>query len=192
MTAEQIRRSALKQFARLGYHGASLSQIAAEVGIRKQSIATYYSSKESLYLAVCEDAFQEYLAFMEQVQQHADLKKSEDKLLWVLKQNIQYRLEHADFTAFLNHLIHFPPDFLRGHIISKIQWMEEQSAVIYRELFLEGMANGEISMHPVEELLAAYYCIIDGMSVQMQLYEREQLDRKLASIWGIFWQGLKT
>lgn len=194
MTLQRVRSAALKQFAKEGYHGASLSQIALEAGIRKQSIATYYPSKEQLYLAVCEEVIEDYLAFMDEVQNNPlqlEQASVKDKLLRVLQANIGYKLKHADIHAFLNHLIHFPPEFLRVHVLQQIGRMELVSSAMYRQLFEEGMDNGEIKRRPIEEALAAYYCLIDGLSVQLMLYDSKKLKQTMERVWDIFWNGLK-
>lgn len=51
MTANAILQAACAQFAEKGFEGASLAGIAQAVGIKKQSIATYFPKKEDLFMA---------------------------------------------------------------------------------------------------------------------------------------------
>lgn len=51
MTANAILQAACSQFAEKGFEGASLAGIAQAVGIKKQSIATYFPKKEDLFMA---------------------------------------------------------------------------------------------------------------------------------------------
>lgn len=44
-----------QHFARFGYHGAALSAIAREAGLRNPSLLHHFPSKSKLYLAVLED-----------------------------------------------------------------------------------------------------------------------------------------
>lgn len=46
----------MHHFALRGYEGASLAHIAKDVGIKKQSIYTYFAGKDDLFLQICEDA----------------------------------------------------------------------------------------------------------------------------------------
>lgn len=60
-TIEKIRQSAVHHFAREGYDGASLAAIAGDVGIKKQSLYTYFKNKDELFLQMFPDAFQNEL-----------------------------------------------------------------------------------------------------------------------------------
>jgi AcrR family transcriptional regulator len=53
--AERARGVAVKHFARFGFEGASLSEIADEVGTSKQALIYHFKSKEGLREAVIED-----------------------------------------------------------------------------------------------------------------------------------------
>ena len=49
---ERILRAAVTCFARAGYHGTAMDDIAAEAGIAKGAIYLYFLSKEALFLAL--------------------------------------------------------------------------------------------------------------------------------------------
>lgn len=51
----QIRSAALEAFYRNGYHGASLREIANEVGIRTPSLYNYIDSKQTLLFVLMRD-----------------------------------------------------------------------------------------------------------------------------------------
>ncbi|MGI8492071.1 MAG: TetR/AcrR family transcriptional regulator, partial [Acidimicrobiales bacterium] len=55
-TRERILEAALRAFASRGYEAASLDSVAADVGVRKQTILHYFSSKEQLLEAVIDAA----------------------------------------------------------------------------------------------------------------------------------------
>lgn len=51
-TREQLLASALRQFAERGFHGASIAQIAGELGLTKQALLYYFRRKEDLHREV--------------------------------------------------------------------------------------------------------------------------------------------
>lgn len=64
MKSDEIKKAALKYFTIHGYEGTSLSQIAEEVGIRKQSIYSHFKGKDDLFLSVLKDAKEMELSSM--------------------------------------------------------------------------------------------------------------------------------
>ena len=62
---DQIRAEAEQQFARFGFEGVSLDDIAAALGISRQNMLYYFSSKDDLYDAVLDDVLQSWLKGME-------------------------------------------------------------------------------------------------------------------------------
>lgn len=53
----QLIRAAIATVNEIGYHRASLSEIAVRAGVAKSAIVYYFSSKEALLLSVVDDVF---------------------------------------------------------------------------------------------------------------------------------------
>ncbi len=66
-----IRRAALKLFAKVGYRGTSLRAIAKELGWSATALYRYYDNKESLVAAIRADGFKEMQAILSSVHQAA-------------------------------------------------------------------------------------------------------------------------
>jgi TetR/AcrR family transcriptional regulator, cholesterol catabolism regulator len=64
-TQEEIRRAAVRLFARLGYHATSMRAIAAAAGVRPAAIYHWYESKEAILVELQDD-------FMAQLEERVD------------------------------------------------------------------------------------------------------------------------
>lgn len=64
-TQEEIRRAAVRLFARLGYHATSMRAIAAAAGVRPAAIYHWYPRKEAILVELQDD-------FMSQLEEKVD------------------------------------------------------------------------------------------------------------------------
>src|SRR6516225_6093976 len=62
MTREHLLQAAAVVFARDGFHGASLDDVAATAGFTKGAVYSNFKSKEDLFLAVLDERIERQLA----------------------------------------------------------------------------------------------------------------------------------
>ncbi|KWX73094.1 TetR/AcrR family transcriptional regulator [Paenibacillus jilunlii] len=191
MTAVAILQAALSQFAEKGFEGASLAGIAQSVGIKKQSIATYFPKKEDLFIAAFQEMARHYIEFLDRLYKEILGTPVEVRLREIVYRTYFYRVEYPVLTAFYKRSVQFPAPFFQEMLEQQISMMEQRSAAFYRAIFEEGMDSGEIRRQHTESLLSAYYCLQDGIAMQMFFYSQEEFGRRLKDIWEIFWAGIK-
>jgi AcrR family transcriptional regulator len=75
----QMLDEALRVFAERGYHGASMAEIAAGVGVTKPMVYAYFGSKDDLYLRCIDHATERLLAAFDLP---LDPDDSPDQALW--------------------------------------------------------------------------------------------------------------
>ena len=63
-TRAQLLSAAKRQFAEKGFYGASISQVAGEVGLTKQALLYHFKRKEDLYAAVMQEISDRLLRFV--------------------------------------------------------------------------------------------------------------------------------
>lgn len=191
MTKEKIKAVALTQFAKNGYAGTTLAQIAEEVGIKTPSIFSHFKGKEELFLVIFREVNWEFVEHVKELAQQSENTSVEQKLLGIFKKNCQFLMEDEARSLFLKRTLLFPPDFLQEAIVDGLLHAEKALSEILKEVFQQGIESGILRDERVEKLLPAYYCMMDGIFMQIHIYERKQLEERIESIWEHFWLGLK-
>lgn len=192
MTKHSIQNVARSHFALYGYEGASLANIAHEVGIKKQSIATYFSTKESLYRSVLNDLIEDYIMQMKSLQERISHGSVKEKLFQALYQSYIYKKNNPIQTTFLHRVIYFSPPALAQTMKEEVIKMEKLSSQMYQSVFEEGIKSGVIKAKPCEDLMALFYCLIDGLALQLFLYDGNECEKRFKAIWEIFWEGIQA
>ncbi|WP_423822507.1 TetR/AcrR family transcriptional regulator [Salinisphaera sp. SPP-AMP-43] len=188
-TVERVHEIALSLFARQGYEGMSLSQLAAEVGIRKPSLYNHIDSKQALFMSLVERvqaAFFEALDTSIARHAEADVHKRLFELVCDLSRFI---LTEAQGVFYKRYLL-FPPEALSDQVRAINADGEARIDAVLHALYVQGQqeqAWGELSERG---FLDAFYCLMDGLFSERFIYSGDEYDRRVASIWPIFWSGL--
>jgi AcrR family transcriptional regulator len=99
-TRTSILEAATTEFARHGLGGARVDRIAERAGANKRMLYYYFGSKEDLFLAVLEAAYERIRSAERELDlEHADPREALKRLVeftW------RYSLEHPEFQSLLN------------------------------------------------------------------------------------------
>jgi AcrR family transcriptional regulator len=96
-TRVEILKSAAITFRRLGYHGATVEQIAAAVQMKKGNLYYYYKNKEEILLACHQYSLDRLLALLEDVEQSQ--AAPDDKLRRLIVSFVHTILDELHGTA---------------------------------------------------------------------------------------------
>ncbi len=96
-TREQILSEATQCFAEAGYDGTSLNDIAAAVGIRRQSLLHHFPSKEQLYGEVFERLLSDWFERLAGAIS-SDQQRGIDKVELVLEAGFDFFADNPDYV----------------------------------------------------------------------------------------------
>lgn len=96
-TKAQLVEVARGRFADHGYAGTSLSDIAADVGIRRPSLLHHFKSKDALYRAVVLDSFVDWLDLVEDAVA-PEVREGWPQVERVLRAAFRFFEDHPDFV----------------------------------------------------------------------------------------------
>jgi AcrR family transcriptional regulator len=189
MGMEDIRKSALFHFATIGYEGASLSNIAGEVGIRKPSIYAHFQGKEDLFLHVARYAFQEqnlriFEYFSERIDQSLE-HTLHDFLFWMGQE-----YENNNTAKFMIRFSFFPPVSLYNEVLDIVNpFLDKMERKLTRRIRNTRDREPFGHMEPVDVALA-YMTLVDGIMVELLYSGSVNYHRRLNAAWPIFWRGI--
>ncbi|MFF5995112.1 TetR/AcrR family transcriptional regulator [Lysinibacillus sp. KU-BSD001] len=183
MTLQKIKAAALKNFAENGYDGSSLAQIAEEVGIKKQSIYTYFKSKDMLFQTLYQDVLEQELAFMRDfLATHDDVLQ---RKLFALLRAWEQRFQEQVATKFFIRTSFFAPQHLEAVITKHVY--------VYLDA-LEQLFSAYFAKHPLavraEDAAIAYLALLDSLFVEMLYGGHARFERRLQAGWLVFWNGV--
>ncbi|MFS0812226.1 TetR/AcrR family transcriptional regulator [Peribacillus phoenicis] len=190
MKSNEIKDAALKYFTIHGYEGASLSQIAEEVGMKKQSIYAHFIGKDDLFLQVLLDAKETELSSKLQYFSKVDSKNPEKDLYGFLQLVIDLFQENEHIKFWLR-MSFFPPAHLEKEIGQEVIDIEEKVQAILECKFLDWINAKLIVEDEAITPTYAFLGVVDSILLEL-VYgnDEKRLKDKLAASWKVFWRGI--
>ena len=185
MSREKIKEVAVKHYIQFGYEGTKLSQIAEEVGIRKQSLAYHFQNKQTLFKEVFREALEEEVRFIQQYfKENADKPVEQQLYQYLNEHKVRYRTNpNTRFTLEISFLV---PDALFADIDKELHiYMDRLTEV------LETCFSRKTFRKSGKECALAFLTVLDGLEVQLVYEDSEKYDQVQNIIWDIFWTGIQ-
>jgi AcrR family transcriptional regulator len=188
MSSNKIKKAALFHFANSGYEGTSLSVIASEVGIKKQSIYTHFANKDELFLTIMNEVLNHEKSYIKDYFTDNEPLNLELTLYQFL-QGYKERYElHAD-TKFLLRMGFLPPTHLHEQVMTSLYKYFDEMEEMLIEFFND--KRNEISTS-VNEAVIAFIGLSDSVLVELLYSGNERFQRRLQACWKIYWQGIRN
>lgn len=117
-----ILRAAERVFARAGFSGATMADIAEEAGLPKANLHYYFGNKRELYRAVLDAVLHDWLTPIDEITPDADPARA---LAGYIRLKMALAAERPDASrVFANELIHGAPvvlDLLRNELRERVR-----------------------------------------------------------------------
>jgi len=134
-TRLEILKSAAKAFRRLGYHGATVEQIAAALHMKKGNLYYYFKNKEEILFACHQYSLDQLMRILHEVEDSG--LAAEDKLRRLVHAFVHTILDELHGTALFLDLEALTPAHLRQVIVRRDEFDHGVRAVLE-----DGMASG--------------------------------------------------
>jgi len=137
---EKILNAAVKLFAEKGYHGASVSEIAAAAAVSKGLMYNYFHSKEVLLLAIVEHASAKMFAVAGNMANSADEQDFNTRLSRFLENYGRLLKRNRRYLSFQLSLM-FQPDLKK--IVDVPLSMRAERLLADTEAMFKGIGNDD-------------------------------------------------
>jgi AcrR family transcriptional regulator len=190
LKSDVIKEAALKYFTIHGYEGASLSQIAEEVGMKKQSIYAHFKGKDDLFLQVLRDAKETELSSKLNYFSKIDSQNPEKDLYGFLQLVIDLFQKNEQLKFWLR-ISFFPPAHFSKEIEKEVIDIEEKVQAILESKFQAWMNVKAIVRDVAKTPTFAFLGVIDSIMLEL-VYgnDEKRLKDKLEASWTVFWRGI--
>jgi AcrR family transcriptional regulator len=116
-TRVDILKSAAKAFRRLGYHGATVEQIAAALHMKKGNLYYYFKNKEAILFACHQYSLDELIRLLDEVEQSG--LPADEKLRRLIVAFVHTILDELHGTALFLDLEALSPAHLKAVIVRR-------------------------------------------------------------------------
>jgi AcrR family transcriptional regulator len=134
-TRVDILKSAAKAFRRLGYHGATVEQIAAALHMKKGNLYYYFKNKEAILFACHQYSLDELIRLLDEVEQSG--LPADEKLRRLIVAFVHTILDELHGTALFLDLEALSPAHLKAVIVRRDTFDRG-----VRRVLEDGMATG--------------------------------------------------
>lgn len=191
MKAQEIKQSALAQFVMKGFEATTLDDIVKNIGLKKQSVYSYFKTKEEIFLKVMEDTINNEIYFIRNFFEENSDQSSKfilNKLL--MKYKDRYMIQEDLELKFVLRMAFMPPFQLRNIVMSQFHLYNRELEQILIQIFEK---DKSISVSPKEGMIS-FSNLLDGILVELIYSDSnaEKFEEKLAVSWEIYWKGITS
>jgi AcrR family transcriptional regulator len=186
-TRARILAAAGLVFARRGYNGASVDEIANEAGFTKGAVYYNFSSKEGLFLALLDRHMEARLDLLERLREDggsstARLHEGATATVSSLKRERDWSLLYFEFAAYAARTPRF-----RRKLVSRLDLLHRAMVDTVAELVADASLKPGIT---VDTIALGLEAIVDGVALNRLLRPEAIPDELLGSTLALMWQGL--
>jgi AcrR family transcriptional regulator len=189
-TKERILQVALDVFARYGYEGARMENIASIVGINKASLYFHFKSKEDIFRELFQSITSKYSLKIKQIMIGTKDLSTKERLIAIYNQDLEYNWNNVEMD-FWNRVYYSSPDIMREEIMKKTEETKNEYMTELTTVFKKGILQKDIQpMDPVK-MAKTYYYLLICIGISTDIINKEEGFKDMANCFDIVWDGIR-
>lgn len=179
-------------FAAYGYEGTTMAMIAGEIGIKKPSLYSHYSSKEAIFKDVLDVEFDKYLSFVKEILNNKN-QSAVDRLSALYVAHLPGEAGLDNDIEFYYRFIKYPPVDIEEYAREHYRKTEKALFEVFDGVVNAGKAMGEIDRSlSSRQIYEMYFLMIDGIDTMKGLYDDEYTKESSQNVWQVFYRGIRV
>jgi AcrR family transcriptional regulator len=167
MKKAEILDKSLELFANQGYFGTSMEDIAKAVGIKKASLYSHYSGKESIFTAVFNNVLEDYSSFIDNLTACKEKINCPEKLTSIFTGYVKNCKDNSKMV-FWDRYYYYPPEYLKEYILLKTYEIEMLLLEKITSIMELGIQNGDIKNHDAYDMALSFYYMMIGFAMTIK------------------------
>jgi AcrR family transcriptional regulator len=173
-TKDRVLDAALSSFGTTGYEGTSLDDIAADLGVRKQTILYYFPSKEALLEAVIDRSADELAGVLEA--SVAEAGPGFDRIDAIVRSVFRLAIRRPELLGLLREVSRLGPP-MSSRLVERLEPLVQRATE-----FLEAeMEAGRMRRTDPGLLLMSVYSTVIGMATEVEVLRAVGIEPTLSS-----------
>ena len=189
MGKKEIIEKSLELFATQGYFGTSMDDIAKAVGIKKASLYSHFSGKESIFTAVFDEVLEDNLEFNDSLATYKKGTHSHEILRKIFTAYIKICSNNYKMT-FWDRYYYYPPEYLKDYILQRTYEVEMALMDKIIAIIEGGIVNKEIVNKNASDIALAFYNMMIGFAMGIRFYDDKDIDAELSRCLNVFLDGI--
>ncbi|MFE5319971.1 TetR/AcrR family transcriptional regulator [Paenibacillus sp. NPDC056579] len=187
MSAERIKQAAILKFTENGYEGTSLSEIAEEVGIKKQSVYCHFKNKDDLVLTINQEIIQDDVDFLTRYFERMKDSPLEEVLHTLIDEYREKYLNDKKYK-FMFLMSFIPPKHLEVYFLNSYNI----HLLHLKTLLTAAFAKAPNIAVTTEEGITAFTTMFDGLMTQLVYETPKSFDKAFELSWKVYWRGISV
>lgn len=190
MKKKEILDKSLELFANQGYFGTSMDDIAKAVGIKKASLYSHYSGKESIFTSVFNNILEDYSSFIDDLTACIEESNYLEKLSSIFSGYVK-NCKNNNKMVFWDRYYYYPPDYLKDYILTKTYEIEMFFIKKITKIIDQGIKHGYIINKNADDIALSFYYMMIGFAMGIKFYDEKEIDTDIAKCTTVFLDGIK-
>lgn len=190
MKKNEILSKSLELFANQGYFGTSMDDIAKSVGIKKASLYSHYSGKESIFTAVFNSILEDYTSFINDLTACKEETNCSEKLTSIFSGYVK-NCKDNNKMVFWDRYYYYPPEYLKDYIFSKTYEIEMLFLKKITAIVEQGIKNGGFKNTSANDIALSFYYMMIGFAMTIKFYDEKAIDKDIEKCTAVFLDGIK-